>query len=213
MNSEDKAFVEECVAKLMPPASAPVGTTTAVATQEVELGKFGLGGGILNKLPDIKVMGLPVGDALKGAVVAGVGDAISGLRDVVDKDHKIPGWAIPAGVALALNLKPVKGFLGERAVQMGQFLLIYEALQGAVDVRGKVRDMLSRFIPQGAGGGGGMGALGRRREGSGRPPGMDEPIPPPPPWKDVPSRPHPALGPGQGVTRSMGTGDRYARAF
>lgn len=178
--------------KVMADIKAQPATTSlpAIATQGVELQKGFLGGGILDKIPKVEVLGMPLGDGLKGAAILGVSDVIAGFKDVVDKDGKIPGWAIPIGVAFVLNIKFVRDFLGQGTVDFGKRLLAVEAIQGAVDVRGKVRDFLGGFLPKPKA----PPAAPARAQN------VPNALPPGPTNRNVP-------------TRSQGTGDRYARAF
>ncbi|MDP3732533.1 MAG: hypothetical protein Q8R31_05910 [Candidatus Omnitrophota bacterium] len=103
--------------------------------------------GILAKLPNIEIAGLPISDAAYGAAVAGLGDVLTGV--IQGFAPQVPSAAVKLGSAFALGLKPVKNMLGSRITGVAQLLLVYDAIQETLNIRGRVSGMVGGIVPRG----------------------------------------------------------------
>lgn len=106
--------------------------------------------GVLDKIPAWKAWNVPVGDALKGMVTAGVGDAVGVLAlkfipsNIIGGQYAVPMLKILT--ILGLNWKPVKHFIGSGAVEVGSIILAYEAIASLFNVRQKTFSLLSGVL-------------------------------------------------------------------
>lgn len=96
--------------------------------------------GILNGLTNIKVFDLPVGAVAGGAVVAGVGDVLTGIVQGATQ-NKIPSWAVKGLTAFAV-VKWGHKLVGKEAAQIGGLFLTYDAVQEAFNVRSSVSNIV-----------------------------------------------------------------------
>lgn len=137
MNDDTKAVVAEALKEGL--VATPV--------------KEGNPGGILEAVPSWKVMGLSVGDAVKGAAAAGVGDVV--VRLVLPRlPTNIGGTtgvnttsAIAKAIAaFLLQSGPAKKFLGGNASNFGSLLLVIDAINDVVQVRTSVANLLGRLV-------------------------------------------------------------------
>ena len=90
----------------------------------------------LNSVADFKVFDLPIGAVGVGAVIGGVGDAVTGT--VKASVPAIPGWAVKAGLAFA-TYKYAGKLVGKDAANIGALFLTYDAVQELVNIRGTVQ--------------------------------------------------------------------------
>tara|TARA_Y100000034_G_scaffold132443_1_gene195440 strand:+ start:760 stop:1326 length:567 start_codon:yes stop_codon:yes gene_type:complete len=108
--------------------------------------------GIFDSLPALKFGGLNFSDPLKGAAVAGVGDAVAGALSAF-----IPpmgnggginwsGFVSKVGTAWLVNTKQAKRFLGPGAVSFGTMFLLYDAVQEVFQVRPTVKNLLGDVL-------------------------------------------------------------------
>jgi len=115
---------------------------------EIELKNNALSGGWIDKIPSFKLMGVPVGDAAKGMVVAGLGDGlgVAAIKflpaSLTNNRFSIP--VLKALTIMVLNWQPVKGFLGRDAVEKGSIILAYEGLMGLWNGRAQVAGILGK---------------------------------------------------------------------
>ncbi len=101
---------------------------------------------IVDKIPRMEVAGLQFGDAAKGLVVAGVGDAL-GLLVSRYVPGGLPPVAVKLGIAAAIQFKFVKDLLGKDAANIGSLFLVADAIRSLYDVRGKITTTLVSLIP------------------------------------------------------------------
>ena len=106
--------------------------------------------GIVNKIPKLSYMNVPIGDALKGMVAAGVGDA-AGVMAIRFLPSQLTGgqYSVPilkVLTILALNWKPVKKFVGPGSVEVASIILAYEAIASVFNVRMKTFNLLSGVL-------------------------------------------------------------------
>jgi hypothetical protein len=110
--------------------------------------------GIVDNIPNAKVFNLPLGDAAKGLIVAGVGDTLGLLvtRYMPASTSAATQRMTRAGViglsAFALQMKPVRNFIGKDAADAGTLLLTADAIATVFDLRGKVRNLISKYLPK-----------------------------------------------------------------
>jgi hypothetical protein len=140
MSEDIKAMVAEVVKEVMPAKAETPPSTEGNGTGLIE---GAAAAGILDKLPSIEIMGLPLADAAKGGLAAGVADALSG---VVEAFVSLPPWAGPAVGAYLVNSKMVKGFLGSRAANTAALLLTFDAVQGFFNFRATTRNIVGGIV-------------------------------------------------------------------
>lgn len=128
-------------------------------TEVANMEAFGMHG-VLDKIPDWHPMGIPVGAAAQGAIIAGVGDALSGLiARFVPITSGQYGYAIVKALEIiGLNWKPVKGFLGSKSVDNGSVIIAYEGLLSLYNIRAKVYGTLAGVVGKIPGGGSAVAA-------------------------------------------------------
>ncbi len=100
---------------------------------------------IVDKIPRMEVMGLQFGDAAKGLIVAGAGDAL-GLLVTRFVPGALPPVAVKLGIAAAIQWKPVKDLIGKDAAMVGSLFLVADAIRSLYDIRGKTTTTLAGFI-------------------------------------------------------------------
>lgn len=104
---------------------------------------------ILDKIPKLEFAGVPVGDAAKAMVAAGVSDAVGvlALRFLPSSltSNRYSNVALKVGTILLLNYKPVKNFMGATAVNGATLILTYEAVAGLFNLRTATYNMLSKI--------------------------------------------------------------------
>jgi hypothetical protein len=120
------------------------------AAAEVELHKGMASAGILDKIPDWEIAGVPVGEAARSMVVAGVADAV-GLLAVKFLPANL--WTNTYAIALKnvleimlLNWHPVKDFIGHESVKGGSIILAYEGISSIFNARLKVYNALAGVV-------------------------------------------------------------------
>jgi hypothetical protein len=106
--------------------------------------------GALDRLAEIEVFGIPLGDALVGGGVAALGDVVGGLVKGAWPDA--PDWAVPMIGAYAVGIGPIRRTLGTRATQTAQLLLAWDAVQGIFDIRSKVAGLFGGLVGKASGG-------------------------------------------------------------
>ncbi len=115
---------------------------------ELEMQKPGwAAAGIIDKIPDYQLAGVPLGKAAKAMLVAAVGDALGVLAIKVMPASFQSSYSIAIMKALtimALNWHPVKNFIGGDAVESGSIILAYEGIQSIFNIRAKVYTMLAK---------------------------------------------------------------------
>lgn len=132
--------------------------------EETSLSRSGFAEGI-NNFARTEFLGIPIGKALVGGVIAGVGDIlIHFLEPIVgDLTAKVGGQMLTAGqrralmmgiAAWAMQTNTVKNFVGGPAAEAGSFILAYEGLQNVFNARETVRNFahglkLGSHIPGG----------------------------------------------------------------
>jgi len=113
--------------------------------------------GILDKIPNWKIIGLPVGEVVKGGIAAAVGDTagtllIRFLPGGLSASPYAPA-ILKLGAAALLQWKPVKGVLGSDAAAVGTLLLTYEGVMSLFNLRAKAYGMLTGLTAGFTGGG------------------------------------------------------------
>ena len=109
--------------------------------------------GILSGFAKTEIMGVPIGAAGGGLLIAGVWDAIRGL--VGGKlPTNIPAWLIPAVGAAVVQSKSVKLRIGDAAANAAGLILTADAIQALFNVRGVISGLVSgvKFRQTGAAG-------------------------------------------------------------
>ncbi len=104
-----------------------------------------MGLALVDKIPDFKVAGIPLGAAAKGLVVWGIGDVIAmvGARYI---PGKVPPGGVKLGIAALLQVKMVKEAIGPTSANIGSLLLAVDGVNSFFDLRGKVRNTLGGVI-------------------------------------------------------------------
>lgn len=97
----------------------------------------------MNSIADFKVFDLPVGAVGVGAVIGGVGDAVTGTAQGVVP--QVPAWALKAGLAFA-TYKYAGKYVGKDAANIGAMFLTYDAAQELINVRGSVRNFTAGIL-------------------------------------------------------------------
>ena len=82
--------------------------------------------GMLTDVSKFKIQGLPVGAVATGAVIGGVGDAVSGV--IKGAAPQAPSWAIKGALAFVVA-KFGKKVVGDSAAAIGALFLTYDAAQ------------------------------------------------------------------------------------
>ncbi len=100
---------------------------------------------LVDKIPDFKVFGVPLGAAAKGLVVWGIGDVIA-LAAARYLPAKIPAGGVKLGIAALLQESHVKGFIGPTSANIGSLLLAVDGISTFFDLRGKVRNTLGGIV-------------------------------------------------------------------
>lgn len=106
--------------------------------------------GVLENIPSMKIMGLQVGDAVKGLIAAGAGDvAVAILKSKMPPSTagqiNVSAAIAKGGIAWLFQTKQVKGFLGSTAANIGSALLVMDAITEVVQVRTSVFNMIKKF--------------------------------------------------------------------
>lgn len=95
---------------------------------------------ILTGISDWRIFGLPVGAVAGGAIVGGVGDALSGA--VVGLVPQAPSWAVKAATAWAVVQWGPK-IIGKEVAQVGALFLTYDAVQELFNIRGSIANIIA----------------------------------------------------------------------
>jgi hypothetical protein len=101
--------------------------------------------GILAGIAETEIMGIPVGAAVTGALVAGVADGVMSLIPL-----KAPGVVV-RGVAAWVTLQWGPRLFGTKAAQYGGLFLAYDAMQELFDFRGMIRGLFKKGTTAGLG--------------------------------------------------------------
>ena len=99
--------------------------------------------GILTGISEWRIFGLPVGAVAGGAIVGGVGDALSGA--VVGLVPQAPSWAVKAAAAWAVVQWGPK-IIGKEVAQVGALFLTYDAVQELFNLRGSIANIISGVV-------------------------------------------------------------------
>lgn len=98
---------------------------------------------MLSNLAEFKLFGLPIGAVAGGAVVGGVGDAVTGL--ITGAVPQAPTWAIKAGLAFA-TVKWGPKIVGNAVAQTGGLFLTYDALQELFNLRSSISNVIGGLM-------------------------------------------------------------------
>ena len=102
-------------------------------------------GGTLGKVAETRVAGIPVGAAAIGAACAGLTDAVLGLLEGVIPTTMAENTrkGIGNSVASFAWIRWGGGLVGRTTAEVTGLLMAYDAVQNFVDIRGKVKGLLS----------------------------------------------------------------------
>ena len=98
---------------------------------------------MLESLAGFKLFGLPVGAVAGGAVIGGVGDAVTGV--ITGAVPQAPTWAIKAGLAFA-TVKWGPKLVGNAVAQTGGLFLTYDALQELFNLRSSIGNVIGGLM-------------------------------------------------------------------
>ena len=98
--------------------------------------------GVLTKVGETRIAGIPVGAAAVGAVTAGLVDGIIGLVKGVAPATPIPDWAVK-GIGSFAVIKWGGRLVGSLAAETAGLFLAYDAVQELVDLRGMISGLFS----------------------------------------------------------------------
>lgn len=96
--------------------------------------------GVLEGFVEMEVVGIPVGAAIVGGVVAGFTDGILSLIPI-----KAPG-ILARGLAAWALVRWGSRWIGEKAAKTGALFITYDAVQELFDFRGMVRGLFTRTV-------------------------------------------------------------------
>lgn len=98
--------------------------------------------GVLTKVGETRIAGIPVGAAAVGAVTAGLVDGIIGVVEGAVGVGKIPSWAVK-GIGAFAAIRWGDRLVGTLAAQTAGLFLAYDAVQELVDLRGMVSGLFA----------------------------------------------------------------------
>lgn len=100
--------------------------------------------GVLSGLSRTEVLGIPVGAAATGALIAGAWDGVAGLAGGILPQTAQWPWLVPA-IGAVVTARFMPKLVGTTAANVGALLLAYDAIQQMVNIRGMVSGLFTRF--------------------------------------------------------------------
>jgi len=99
--------------------------------------------GILTQVAGFEIASIPIGAVAAGAVIGGVGDAVSGV--VGGFAPQMPSWAVKGLLAWA-SIQWMPRLIGTQAAQLGGLFLTYDAVQELFNIRASVSNIVGGVV-------------------------------------------------------------------